>query len=152
MIEVPIPQDIREYETTFVGPLTLRHCVCIAAIGGITYAGYFLEKAAGIDPMSAPLFMIPALPFGLIGWFKPYGMHFEKFIGKAYDENFRCPSKRIFMVENSWDEIVKEKEQEEQKAERAKAREKGETYKAPKKQPFKESNRNSLPQELRPYK
>lgn len=152
MIEVPIPQDIREFETTFVGPFTLRHCVCIAGIAGITYAGYFIEKAAGLNPMDIPIFALPALPLGLVGWFKPYGMHFEKFIGKAIDENFTTPAKRLYIVENTWDEIVKEQEEENRSNERKRARAEGKTYKAERKKQFKESPRGKLPQELRPYK
>lgn len=152
MIEVSIPQDIREFETTVVGPLTARHLVCIVGIAAVTYAGYFIEKAAGLNPLDLPIFAIPALPFGLIGWWKPYGMHFEQFIGKAYEDNFSCPAKRLYKVENAWDTIIKEKEKEIIDEERAKAREEGKSYTPPRKEPFKESTRSNLPQELRSYK
>lgn len=152
MIEVPIPQDIREFEPTFIGPLTLRHFVCLCAIVGATYGGYFIEKAMGIDPMDAPVFMLPAIPFGLIGWFKPYGMKFEKFVAKAYDDNYACPTKRIYKIENTWDLIVKEKEKAEKDAARAAAREEGKSYTPPRKERFSEKPANKLSAEMKPYK
>lgn len=152
MIEVPIPQDIREFEPTFIGPLTFRHFVCLAAIIGVTYGTYYIEKAMGIDPMEMPIFAIPALPLALVGWFKPYGMHFEKFVVKAYDDNYACPAKRLYKVENAWDVIAKEKEKEGQEEARKAARAEGKTYTPPKKTHFSELPSNKLAEELRPYK
>lgn len=152
MIEVPIPQDIREFEPTLIGPLTTRHTICLVAMACVTYSVYFIEKSLGIDPMDAPVFMIPAIPIALFGWYKPYGMHFEKFIDKAYNDNFACPTKRLYKIENCWDVISEEKEKEERNEARAQARAKGETYTSPRKTHFSEMPANKLPKELKPYK
>lgn len=121
-------------------------------MAAVTYGVYYIEKAMGIDPMDVPVFALPAIPFALFGWFKPYGMHLEKFIGKAYDENFACPSKRIYQVENLWDTISKEKEKADKEEARATARAEGKSYTPPKKTHFSELPANKLPQELKPYK
>ena len=52
MIEIEIPQDIREFEPTLVGPLTTRQFLCLVIGGLATYGTYLLEKATGVDPMS----------------------------------------------------------------------------------------------------
>ena len=100
MIEVSVPRDIREYEPTVIGTLTARQLVCSVALVLMVYGGWFLEKAIGIaDPVSeAPFFIFLAIPPFLVGWQKPYGMPFEKFIVKAYQDNFRAPQKRIYKV------------------------------------------------------
>ena len=152
MIEINIPKDIREFEPTLVGVLTTRQVICAIVICITVYATYSLEKAAGIDPMSAPLFILPAVPPGLIGWFKPYGMHFEKFFMKAFRDNVLCPTKRLYKVHNFYDIIAEEQKYKDMSPEEIKAAKK-EEYK--RKQQFKKAKeppRSRLPQELRSYK
>lgn len=152
MIEVAIPQDIRKYEAQAIGPFSLRQLASLGGVLAVAYGVYFLEKAAGIDPMTVPLFMIFPVPIALFGWYKPYGMHFEEFVGKAFQDNFMAPKVRKYKIENTWDVIIEEKEKERISKARAEARENNEKYKAETKKPFKEIPRNKLPQELRPYK
>lgn len=113
MIEVTVPKDIREYEPTLIGPLTSRTFVCSIIMVLLVYGVYLLEKAIGIeDPMEVPLFLIFGIPPFLIGWYKPYGMHFEKFIGKAFRDNFLAPRNRPYRIENMWDSIIEKEEKE----------------------------------------
>lgn len=152
MIEVPIPQDIREFEPKFIGPLTLRKFICLLAMACVVYGGYYIEKAMGIEPMDQPWFMIPALPLFFVGWVEPYGMKFEKFIAKAYEDNFANPSRRLYQVDNLWNVIEKEREKDDIAKARAAARAEGKTYTPPKKTHFSEKPSNKLPAELKPYK
>lgn len=152
MIEVAIPKDIREFEPTLVGPLTTRHAACITLGGILVYGGYYLEKAMGIDPVNAPFFCLLFIPFALIGWVKPYGMHFEKFIGKCIRDNFVAPAKRLYKIENMWDVIEMESEKENRRREMQVAKVNGEKYEPPKKQPFKELPKSSLTPDIYPYK
>lgn len=141
MIEVSIPEDIRKYEPTFLGPLTTRQTICATAMVCSIYATYFLEKAVGItDPMNAPFFLFFALPPFFIGWCKPYGMYFEKFVFKAFRENFLAPNKRPYKVDNMWDIILLENEYG---ADRIEKRKRAVT---------KEMPRNKIPEELRAYR
>lgn len=113
MIEVPIPRDIREYEPTLVGPFTTRQVICMVVMVALVYGVYLLEKAFGVaDPMQFPIFILFGIPPFLVGWYKPYGMHFEKFFIKAFRENFLAPSKRPYKVENMWVPIIAEEEKE----------------------------------------
>lgn len=115
MIEIEIPQDIREFEPTLVGPLTTRQFLCLVIGGLATYGTYLLEKATGVDPMSYPAFILVAIPFFLVGWYKPYGMHFEKFVGKAFRENIMAPKNRKYIVDNMWDVIIQDEQKDSQK-------------------------------------
>ena len=113
MIEIPVPKDIREYEPTLIGPFTTRQVLCAVVMVALVYAVYFIEKAVGVeDPMQAPVFLLFGIPPFLVGWVKPYGMHFEKFFSKAFRENFLWPAKRPYVVENMWDSIIEEEEKE----------------------------------------
>lgn len=153
MIEIKVPKDIQEFEPTLIGPFTARHLVCAIAIVVLTYGGYLAEKALGIeDPITVPFFCLLAIPPALIGWVRIYGMHFEKFAGKAFRENFVAPAKRLYKVDNMWDDILKEEESEARSAAREEARKEGKQYTPPKKEQWKEIPRGQLPQELRPYK
>ena len=98
MIEIKVPKDIQEFEPTLIGPFTARHLVCAIAIAILTYGGYLAEKALGIeDPINAPFFCLLAIPPALIGWVRIYGMHFEKFAGKAFRENFK-PATKLWLI------------------------------------------------------
>ncbi len=150
MIEVSVPRDIREYEPTVIGTLTARQLVCSVALVLMVYGGWFLEKAIGIaDPVSeAPFFIFLAIPPFLVGWQKPYGMPFEKFIVKAYQDNFRAPQKRIYKVENMWDVIL----EEEHKEALAEQRRNRTNMSQPKSEVIKETPRSKLPDELKAYR
>lgn len=146
MIEVGIPQDIREYEPTLIAWFTTRQVVCGIVAAVLIYAGYFLEKAVGIeDPLNQPLFLILAIPPILIGWFRPYGMHLEDFIFKAINDNYIAKKNRPYVVENVWNEIIKKEQEEERKEElRSGGRQQ--------KEQFKELPKSKLPKSLKPYK
>lgn len=113
MMEIPVPKDIREYEPTLIGPFTTRHIICIGVMIALVYGVYLLEKAFGVaDPMEFPIFLIFAIPPFLVGWFKPYGMHFEVFAQRAFRDNFIAPSKRPYRVENMWYNIIEKEDRE----------------------------------------
>ena len=144
MIEVNIPQDIREFEPTLIGSLTTRKTICGTALVAGTLGMYYIERAAGIsDPFQFPVFMLAAIPPFLIGWLKPYGMHFEKFIVKAFTDNFLAPAHRLYKIENIWDTLDEDIEKQERRQERKEKK---------KKDKVKETPRNKLPMELRPYR
>ena len=113
MMEIPVPKDIREYEPTLIGQFTTRHIICIGVMIALVYGVYLLEKAFGVeDPMEFPIFLIFAIPPFLVGWFKPYGMHFEVFAQRAFRDNFIAPSKRPYRVENMWYNIIEKEDRE----------------------------------------
>lgn len=83
-IELPIPKDIRKYETKLIGPLTTRQTICIVpacALGALAYIT--LSKIA---PRDLAMFacMLVIVPFIVFGWFKPYGIPLEKFLKTVF--------------------------------------------------------------------
>lgn len=151
MIEVNIPKDIRDYEPTLVGPLTTRKFVCLIIMIALVYGCYMIEKALDIDPLQAPVFLLFAIPPFLMGWYKPYGMYLEKFLGKAIRDNFLAAAKRPYQIENMWDGIIEEEEKAE-RIEQAKAGNTKGKQEANKQDPKKAVPKEKLPPELKPYK
>lgn len=83
-IEKEIPKDIRQYETKLIGPFTARQIFSLAPAIGLGLTAYFgLENYLIVD---IRLFIVTliAVPFILIGWYKPYGLPFEKFVKTAF--------------------------------------------------------------------
>lgn len=100
MIEIKIPQEINKYESKLVGPLTTRQTacvVCMAALCAGTY--YILKDIINSDILYFTCFLM-AVPFGVIGWYKPYGMRAEKFILAVLFNTIISSSRRIFKSQN----------------------------------------------------
>lgn len=115
MIEIEIPQDITKYESKLIGPFTTRQLFCFVGLVGGCVASYkatvsLLGDESGLK-MILP--MIVAIPFALIGWYKPYGLPFEKFIKSIFVSMFLAPAKRLYKIENVYDEFDKIIDEEE---------------------------------------
>lgn len=142
MIEIVVPKDIREYEPTLIGPLTTRKAVCLVVMCAFVYGVYLLEKAFGIeDPLEMPIFLFFGIPPFLVGWYKPFGMHLEKFLGKAFRDNFIAPQNRPYKIENMWDTILAEEKKKNTV-----------NRKTPEKKETRETPRTKLPEELKAYR
>ena len=115
MLEVKIPQEIRKYEAKMVGPFTARQTICL---GIAALSGWLLYNAlkdvlskTGIIGMVICVGMIA----GLFGWAKPYGMTFEKFIGKMIFAVILSPAKRYFKSGQTIKDIEKAASKAEEK-------------------------------------
>lgn len=99
MIEIEIPKDIRKYETKLIGPLTTRQTICAVGACAIAFA---VSKITTFVPQDLQFFVIalPALPFLLIGWVKPYGMHFEQFVASTFVSTILSPKYRKYKTKN----------------------------------------------------
>ena len=100
MIEIEIPKDVRDYETKLLGPFTTRQlicAVCMAVLCILTYKG--ASSILGEESSLKIFFpIVVAIPFGLIGWVKPYGMKFEKFAKSVFVSMFLSPAKRVYKI------------------------------------------------------
>lgn len=76
-LQIPIQKDIGEYDEKIVGKLTLRTLCCLAL--GFSAAVLHLGLKVDASAMTLPI-MAAALPFWLVGFCKPYGLPFEKFV------------------------------------------------------------------------
>lgn len=118
MIEIEIPKDIKDYEPKLIGPFTTRQTICFAAIVLIMVVGYNVLKLFFDNGLKViiPL-VVSAIPMA-IGWYKPYGMRFEKYALSQFQTVILPPKKRLYKVDNIYDQFDKIIEKEE--AEKAK--------------------------------
>ena len=109
MIEIEIPKDVRDYEAKLIGPFTTRQLFCFLGLVGACFLTYKGTSALlGKDSSFVVILtMIAAIPFGLVGWFKPYGMHFEKFAKSVFISTILAPAKRLYKIENLYDNFDK---------------------------------------------
>lgn len=105
MIEIKIPQEINKYESKAVGPLTTRQVVCVVLAGILCIAFFKIFKGLiADDALYATCFLI-AVPFALIGWYKPYGLPAEKFFIAVLFNTIISSTKRFFKSENIVDVV-----------------------------------------------
>lgn len=109
MIEIEIPQDISKFETKLIGPFTTRQLLCFIGLVAGCVGSYKAVTAFLGDESSLKMIipMIVAIPFALIGWYKPYGMNFEKFVSSTFVSMFLAPTKRVYKIENTFDAFDK---------------------------------------------
>lgn len=93
MIQRKIPRDIGSYEPKTWGPFTTRQAICLvpAAILDIALYSFFKEI-----PGYYYILVLVSLPFLLLGWVKPYGLPFEKFLKVTFINNFLAPKTRKY--------------------------------------------------------
>ncbi|MCI9545802.1 MAG: PrgI family protein [Lachnospiraceae bacterium] len=100
MIEIKIPQEINKYESKLVGPFTTRQTICVICMAALCVGTYYtLKNIVSTDALYFVCFCI-AIPFGLLGWYKPYGMKAEKFFLAVFFNVVISSSRRIFKSEN----------------------------------------------------
>lgn len=102
MIELEVPKDIRKYEAKLFGPFTTRQLICFVIACVVAFFVYQIVGALIPRDVIIFLIIIVDLPVLLCGWFKPYGMAFEKFAKTAFTTSFVSPSVRKYVTENSF--------------------------------------------------
>ena len=112
-IEIRIPKEINRYEAKFIGPFTLRQSVCLMIALPACVLLYNLLKPYVPLNMVGFVCLFPASIAFLFGWFKPYGMVFEKFLQSVFISAFVAPSKRKYRTENLYSVIAEEIRKEE---------------------------------------
>lgn len=114
MIEREILKDIRQYEMKIVGAFTLRNLVCFILTCVTAIPTFFILRHFNII-IDFCLFasMITGGPFLLCGWWKPYGVPFEKFALNYIQTLVMCPSFRKYKTNNYYEELFKGMEMEE---------------------------------------
>lgn len=107
-IEIKIPKEINRYEAKAVGPFTLRQLICLLICLPICVGIFLLAKPyVGYD--IAGFFVLPPAGIAfLFGWYKPYGLKFEKYIKTMFVNSFIAPSKRAYKTENFYANLLKE--------------------------------------------
>lgn len=108
MIELEVPKDIRKYEAKLFGPFTTRQLICFVIAVAIAFGAYYLFGSLMPQDVSFFVIIIIDLPVLLCGWFKPYGMPFEKFAKTAFTTTFVSPNVRKYVTENLYYNKMKE--------------------------------------------
>lgn len=100
MIEIKIPQEIRNYKEKLILGMTLRQIICLTLAIAINVPMYmFLRPHIG-DEIASWIIMITGIPLFLIGFFKYNNMNFESFAMMMIRFNFMTPQKRKYKTEN----------------------------------------------------
>ena len=107
MIEIKIPQEINKYEAKLVGPLTTRQTICLVGMAVVCIATFNILKSLLPEDYLYIVCLFLAVPFALCGWYRPYGMHFEKFFMAVLFNTIISSSRRIFKSSNIVENIEK---------------------------------------------
>lgn len=108
MIEIKMPKEINQYEAKAAGPFTLRQLLCLFICLPIGVAIFMLSKPyVGVD-VAGFLVFIPGSVAYLFGWYKPYGMWFEKYMQTVFVNSFLAPSRRVYKTENIYAHLLQE--------------------------------------------
>ena len=108
MIEIKMPNEINKYEAKAAGPFTLRQLICLIICMPIGIGIFLLAKPfIGVD-LAGFLVLIPGAVAFLFGWYKPYGMKFEKYLRSVFISSFLAPSKRVYKTENFYAAILQD--------------------------------------------
>ena len=143
MIEVEMTDDIRKFETKFLGPFTMRQTICT-----VVACLYTIPIAIAL-PMELEnkllVAMLLAAPVIGCGYIKQDGMHLEVLAMRVLYMYFLTPGKRKCKAVNNYKESLKDvkkqnekeyisslsmKEQKKYQKQKEKAKKKGVNYKS----------------------
>ena len=98
-IEKSIPEDIRDFEPALIGPFTKRQTLCLVGAVGAGLAIVFLTGS--LLSLELKMFLVIAIssPLILVGWYKPYGLPFEKFAKVVVNSMILAPKYRKYKSE-----------------------------------------------------
>jgi len=104
-IEIPINEDIREYENKFLGDYTIRQFGALFAFAIVELPLSILTYKI-LGPAFILLVGITGTPVILYGFWRPYGFNFEDY-AKVKINNYFQASARIYKNNNSLRELEK---------------------------------------------
>ena len=114
MIEVPMTDDIRKFETNIVGPFTLRQVVCVAVAALVAIPVFIFWEGEVTDKIFPA--MIAAGPILAFGWIKMDGCPAEMILMRYLFTKFLAPPMRKALTESEYHkEFVKLKKEEQKK-------------------------------------
>lgn len=127
MIEKNVPRDMSKYEAKLIGPFTTRHVVCLVPGAIVAVLAFFALKGV-LGDAALLVSTVLALPFGLCGMYKPYGIPFERYAKTVFYSVVLSPTKKKYKSENTYSAWfdVKEPEDANKGKQKAKNKKKGE--------------------------
>lgn len=114
MIEVEMNEDIRKYETKFLGPLTLRGTVGCACGFIALIINFNLISIFGITDIYVKIVIcgIISLPIFACGFVKMYGLPFEIYLSRVI-YRLICPRRRLYKSTTYRNELRRIRNEEE---------------------------------------
>lgn len=117
-MEVKINKDIREFtENVFFG-LSLRQFIFSISACAIAVILYFLLKQYFSIGTLSWICILGAMPFAVLGFVKVNGLTAEKFIIAFIKSEIIMPKKLLFKPVNIYNEMLKNKKQENKKVQK----------------------------------
>lgn len=113
MIEVEIPNDIKEFEPKLIGPFTKRLVLCLVGMAIISFGGYFILDKFFDNGIRVLVPLIFDLPLILLAAYKPYGMKFEQYVMSQLYTTIIPPKHRKYKTENLYEQFEQQIEAEE---------------------------------------
>ena len=101
MVEREILQDINGYEPKLIGPVTARQLLCSAAAAFICIPSFFSLNEIFITQAAITIAGALGTPLLACGFYKPYGLPFEKFFIQYFKMNWMAPAMRKYKTNNS---------------------------------------------------
>lgn len=121
MAYVQVPRDISKFESKVALNLTKRQLICFSIGALLAVPAYIaLKNTLPLDLCSFIAFLIMA-PFFILGIYKKDGLPFEKYMYIVLRQKYFRPQIRIYETKNIYKTIVKEGENIESSAKKAKA-------------------------------
>ena len=107
MIEREISADISSFQVPMIGPLTARQTVCLVVAAPCCWAVYHYIGPYVTRDIAGFLLMIPAVPAALLGWYRPFGLPFEKYLRSVFVYRILAPRRRKYKIVNCTQEALK---------------------------------------------
>ena len=115
MIEIELPKDITKYEAKLAGTVTPRQALCITLAAVFGFIARMVCNSLELYSITTPAMMlVGAIPLAFVAY-KPFNMNLEDFLRQAFINNILAPSKRKYILENTFAEQYKVLQDEEKK-------------------------------------
>lgn len=100
MITVKICKDVKSAETKLIFNLTGRQLICSLMAAALSIGAFLLLKPfLGLEPLFVVITIL-CVPFIAVGFFKVYGLPFDKFMKIFWFYNIKAASNRKYKSEN----------------------------------------------------
>lgn len=115
MIEIELPKDITKYEAKLAGVITKRQAVCIGIASILAFGAKTICNMFELYAIKQYAMMIACIIPLLFIVIQPYNMKLEDFLEQAFINNILAPTKRKYIVENTFAKEYSEMLEEEHK-------------------------------------
>lgn len=106
-MEIKINREVRTYHETIFFGLSARQFFCSLGAVGVAVGLYFLLKDTLGKEATSWICMLGAAPLATAGFFSHNGLTLEKFLWAVFETEVLRSSRRLYMSENQYAELLK---------------------------------------------